>query len=144
MDRRRALQLVLSGGGLGLVGALGVPMGRFLLPLEQDRARQVASFSLAELGLWESKLLIVGGQPAIAVNTGEGVAALSAVCSHLGCIVKWRRGRRQFFCPCHGARFDLAGRALGGPTREPLARLTVKETEGQIVVEPELADSEVV
>jgi ubiquinol-cytochrome c reductase iron-sulfur subunit len=48
---------------------------------------------------------------------------LIAVCTHLGCLPKqrfdaagemgpsWPGG---FFCPCHGSRFDLAGRVLNG------------------------------
>ena len=63
-------------------------------------------------------------QPAYAVNEGRSIKAeysiLVGICTHLGCSPtyrpelapsdlgdKWRGG---FFCPCHGSRFDLAGR----------------------------------
>jgi cytochrome b6-f complex iron-sulfur subunit len=47
--------------------------------------------------------------------------ALSAVCTHLGCIVKWVADSEEFLCPCHGGRFSPAGQVLGGPPPKPLA-----------------------
>ena len=54
----------------------------------------------------------------------KGISVLSAVCTHLGCAPKfypqlgttefdsnWQGG---FFCPCHGSKFDLAGRVYAG------------------------------
>jgi ubiquinol-cytochrome c reductase iron-sulfur subunit len=67
-------------------------------------------------------------QPAYAVNEMRSrradVAVLIATCTHLGCLPKqhfepgdpvlgaeWPGG---FLCPCHGSRFDLAGRVFNG------------------------------
>jgi ubiquinol-cytochrome c reductase iron-sulfur subunit len=67
-------------------------------------------------------------QPAYAVNEMRArradVAVLVATCTHLGCLPKqhfepgdvalgadWPGG---FLCPCHGSRFDLAGRVFNG------------------------------
>lgn len=44
------------------------------------------------------------------------------ICTHLGCIPKYRpepgsvnpSWRGGFFCPCHGSRYDLAGRVMDG------------------------------
>ena len=61
-----------------------------------------------------------------------GISVLSAVCTHLGCAPKyypqlgvvdfdseWQGG---FFCPCHGSKFDLAGRVYAGvPAPDNLA-----------------------
>ena len=54
----------------------------------------------------------------------EGISVLSGVCTHLSCSPKyypelgsnefdsdWQGG---FFCPCHGSKFDLAGRVYSG------------------------------
>ena len=47
------------------------------------------------------------------VSTDEGVAAMSLVCTHLGCIVG--EGPTGFQCPCHGSKFDAQGKVVGGP-----------------------------
>jgi cytochrome b6-f complex iron-sulfur subunit len=134
VDRRRALQLLLGSSTLGAAAALGVPVVRYLTPLPLSDAERSVSLDPEELSPGEGRLLVVGGLPAIVVNTGEGWSALSAVCTHLGCIVKWKKARRQFFCPCHGGRFDVDGRVLGGPAPRPLAKLEVQELPGRIVV----------
>lgn len=134
VDRRRALQLLVGGSSLAVAGMAGVPVGSYLLPLEQTEAAAVAAFGNDEVGLWEAKQVIVGGRPVLVVNTGDGYRAFSAVCTHLGCVVKWKKGRRQFFCPCHGARFDLEGEVMGGPAPRPLAKLEVSEIAGTVVV----------
>ena len=52
------------------------------------------------------------------VTTREGIAAMSMVCTHLGCIVK--ESTTGFACPCHGSKFDDTGRVTGGPAPKGL------------------------
>ncbi len=52
------------------------------------------------------------------IRDHEGVRAVSAVCSHLGCVLK--RNENEFQCPCHGSRFDDMGHVLSGPAPSPL------------------------
>ena len=54
---------------------------------------------------------------------GEGVYAISTVCTHLGCIVKAEGG--GFECPCHGSRFAADGSVTKGPAPKALPWLTV-------------------
>jgi cytochrome b6-f complex iron-sulfur subunit len=66
-------------------------------------------------------------------NAGE-LRALSAKCTHAGCIVEWQKGEDLVKCPCHGSRFDAAGRVFGGPATKPLARFkAVKQGSDAII-----------
>jgi glycine/D-amino acid oxidase-like deaminating enzyme/nitrite reductase/ring-hydroxylating ferredoxin subunit len=44
-----------------------------------------------------------------------GFHRLTAVCPHLGCIVRWNSLERTWDCPCHGSRFSVEGSVLNGP-----------------------------
>ncbi|MFC4929855.1 FAD-dependent oxidoreductase [Massilia sp. GCM10023247] len=55
-------------------------------------------------------------------DTGD-LHALSATCTHLGCVVHWNSAERSWDCPCHGSRFDLEGRVLHGPAAKALERV---------------------
>jgi len=69
----------------------------------------------------------------------EGIYAVSAVCTHLGCTVA--RSTEGFACPCHGSTFGPGGKALGGPAPRPLPWLEIsRAADGQLVI---LADNEV-
>lgn len=49
-----------------------------------------------------------------------GFRAMSAVCTHLGCTVRWSGGDRHFYCPCHGSIYDATGKVVDGPAPRPL------------------------
>lgn len=58
-------------------------------------------------------------------GTGE-VRALSAVCTHLGCRVRWDADTKRLLCPCHGGAYDTQGAVVAGPPPEPLAPIEAK------------------
>jgi cytochrome b6-f complex iron-sulfur subunit len=60
----------------------------------------------------------------ILVRWGQSVTALASRCPHLGCRID-RSQDGVLHCPCHGSRFDAAGRRLAGPADADLARLAV-------------------
>jgi Rieske Fe-S protein len=68
------------------------------------------------------------------VSSPEGMAVFSAVCSHLGCLVNYRKEKREFVCPCHGGRYDLFGKNIAGPPPAPLTRLPVRIEAGILQV----------
>ena len=70
------------------------------------------------------------------VSDTRGVAAVSLVCTHLGCIVS--ETARGFGCPCHGSQFGPEGEVLQGPAPRPLRWLEVSQAaDGALVVDSE-------
>jgi len=75
-------------------------------------------------------------QKAYVIGVAGGVYALSAVCTHLGCITRFRSEQRVIACPCHGSVFDLEGNVVHGPAPRPLQWLDVTEDPaGNLVVD---------
>ncbi|MEQ1501019.1 MAG: Rieske 2Fe-2S domain-containing protein [Myxococcota bacterium] len=52
----------------------------------------------------------------------DAAAALSATCTHLGCVVSWRARTETMYCPCHGSEFGPDGQVEVGPATLPLDR----------------------
>lgn len=71
------------------------------------------------------------------VRTKEGgFFAVSAVCTHLGCITQWKDNVRQIQCPCHGSKFDPNGKKIEGPAPRPLPHYAVTLTaDGELQVD---------
>lgn len=64
-----------------------------------------------------------GGQR-LAVHRDDtgALLAVSAVCTHRGCIVAFNDAERTWDCPCHGSRFDADGSVVHGPATHALER----------------------
>ena len=67
------------------------------------------------------------------------IVAMSASCTHMGCIVQWQDSDRKYHCPCHGGLFTEYGQVDAGaaPIRylRPLPRLKTKVVDGNVWVE---------
>jgi cytochrome b6-f complex iron-sulfur subunit len=128
---------------LAFFGALGVfgfvyPMGMYLWPREK-KAKGAGGRSmkipLSDIPIGEARFVRFLNRPAVVVRPNEQqIVALSPVCTHLGCIVKWREKEREFLCPCHGGRFDFKGAVLGGPPPDPLGAFVAMVEADYVVI----------
>jgi len=70
------------------------------------------------------------------IRNTEGIFALFAKCTHLGCTPRWLKAESKFKCPCHGSGFYQSGINFEGPAPRPLERVRVAISEdGQLVVD---------
>jgi len=70
----------------------------------------------------------------VTTENGSDFVALSNVCTHLGCRVRWVDDEGGFFCPCHNAVFNADGTVASGPPPSPLDEFEVKVEESQIFI----------
>jgi glycine/D-amino acid oxidase-like deaminating enzyme/nitrite reductase/ring-hydroxylating ferredoxin subunit len=69
----------------------------------------------------EGRVVTIEGKPVACSKDAEGkLHRVSAVCTHLGCLVHWNQAEATWDCPCHGSRFHADGRVLAGPAETPL------------------------
>lgn len=70
----------------------------------------------------------------VLTENGRDYIAMSNICTHLGCRVRWITDQDQFFCPCHNAAFDKEGEVVAGPPPRPLDRYSVKVEDDQLFI----------
>lgn len=114
---------------------LALPAVMYLWPAARGGgADNVEIPGAANMSPGESAMLQVAGKPVIVVRGRSGFSAFSASCTHLGCLVKWDGGRKEFLCPCHAATFDENGGVVSGPPPAPLPPYKVKEVGDKVFV----------
>jgi len=70
------------------------------------------------------------------VHGPEGLYAMSAVCTHLGCLTAWKPELGIVACPCHGSKFHRDGSKIEGPAPRPLQWLRAWiSDEGDLLVD---------
>ena len=80
--------------------------------------------STRKIGSGEGAVIRRGGKPIAVYRDEEGKKhEMSAVCTHLGCIVHWNGTAKSWDCPCHGSRFEPTGDVVNGPAPVGLEKL---------------------
>ena len=70
------------------------------------------------------------------VRMPEGFYAVSAVCTHLGCVTQWKPDTEMIACPCHGSKFKSDGTKIEGPAPRPLPHFAISLTaDGELLVD---------
>jgi cytochrome b6-f complex iron-sulfur subunit len=131
LNRRKLLSLAGTSAGLMMIGAVipgcGNPKGS--PPTGPVDAGNVSALSVGTL--------LVMSNVVIARDT-DGVYAMSAVCTHAGCLLDDSSDMiaRGLSCPCHGSAFDGNGSVTQGPANSPLQHYAVSiASDGSITVD---------
>ena len=149
LSRRDVMKLSIIGIG-GIIGAaLGLPAIPYIIgpALKQatDEWIRLGTVSKVEINnptLFKTAIQTQTGwitteeeiSAYILTEDGQNFVALSNVCTHLGCRVRWIAEENGFFCPCHNGVFDKDGKVIAGPPPRPLDRYETKVEEGILFV----------
>jgi glycine/D-amino acid oxidase-like deaminating enzyme/nitrite reductase/ring-hydroxylating ferredoxin subunit len=86
-----------------------------------DRLKSTHADSVDEIAPGSGAVVRVEGRRCAVYRDEEGaVHAVSARCTHLGCLVAFSQAETAWECPCHGSRFGVDGEVLHGPAVRPL------------------------
>jgi glycine/D-amino acid oxidase-like deaminating enzyme/nitrite reductase/ring-hydroxylating ferredoxin subunit len=80
--------------------------------------------SIDQIAPGDGAVIVDGGRKIATYRDEHGaVHKRSAVCPHLGCIVRWNPAASTWDCPCHGSRFDKLGAVMNGPSPSDLRKV---------------------
>src|SRR4030043_1648976 len=135
ISRRRLLAYAWIGAGAIVLGELIFATLAFLWPRRKGPkvetvfvAGKVTDFKLGEVTPFRKERAFI-------LRTEGGLLAISAVCTHLHCIVNWNEVLKKFECPCHGAKFNQNGEVLEGPPPRALDLYKLQIVAGNVVVD---------
>jgi Rieske Fe-S protein len=123
--RRNFLGWFLGTSTGALLVSVFYPVLRFISPPQVPEAatNQVEAGSTHDPELLERGFKIVrfGAEPVILIRVAEAeFRAFAATCTHLDCIVEFRKDVGKIWCNCHDGQYDLEGRNVAGPPPRPL------------------------
>jgi len=140
-SRRTLLRLGVGTMGACYAAALGYPVYRYLAtPSIRARAQGlVTTVSIPEKDLpgpGSATMFLFGPRPSLLIHHQDGkYVAFDAVCTHLGCTVRFEPQNNRIFCPCHGGTYDMhTGEVVAGPPPKPLKSYHVEVSDGNVVV----------
>lgn len=85
-----------------------------------DRLRSYVD-SVDDIGPGQGAVTRIAGERCAVYRDEAGeMHAVSATCTHLGCLVRFNDAETAWECPCHGSRFGTDGSVLQGPATRPL------------------------
>lgn len=131
------VKILLGGGLLGSFASFLYPVLRYLVPprVADLGGDQVIAGKANELKPNSAKIFRFGSRPGLLIRNSDGnYRALSATCTHLGCIVQYRSDLQEIWCACHNGLYDLNGRNISGPPPRPLEAYEVHLRGDDVVV----------
>ena len=137
-DRRKFL-LKFSWTGLGIfLTAFSAAVLKFFWPRVSNRPDSSVQVGFPD-DYRPGQVVYLPDRKLFIARNAKGLLALSARCTHLGCMVVWNRDHQMFLCPCHGGKYDAEGRNVEGPPPRPLDLYALRIDEnGFLVVDEDM------
>lgn len=104
--------VVLGAGverGVGRLSGSASPRSGMVTPAAQTARWVDVGLAMDDLQDGVPVRKSAGAIEVFVVRQGQGVRALSALCTHQPCSLVWNPSGGSLDCPCHGARFGLDG-----------------------------------
>ena len=136
-SRRKFLNYLLGGGVTAWAASILYPVWRYLIPpkIAESMVSSVKVGKLAEIPVDSGQIFKFGRKPGILLRTPDGeIKAFHAICTHLDCIVQYRKDMERIWCACHNGVYDLNGRNISGPPPSPLEPYEVHIKDGEVFV----------
>jgi cytochrome b6-f complex iron-sulfur subunit len=133
-------EIIISLGGMSLLAALislTRQMVRFMMP-PINRVQAAVIIGGSPVDFAPGVLTPLVDAPVFIGRDAQGLFALSAICTHLGCTLN--QTDEGFVCPCHQSRFSSDGARLSGPASRALPYLALSlNADGLIEINPDQA-----
>lgn len=133
---RREFLNEITLGALGVAGLGGATLTyQFFSP--KVLFELSTTFSAGDPDLYPvNSVTFLQSQQVYIVRTAAGFYAVSAICTHLGCITQWKPESNTIACPCHGSKFQPNGKKIEGPAAEPQPHYAISLTaDGELQVD---------
>jgi nitrite reductase/ring-hydroxylating ferredoxin subunit len=142
VSRRALLRTAGLAAAAGVAGAVidrtvvSQPSGQ-QSALVPDHGTWRAVAAVADLPVGQAMRFSSGPVEGVVVNDGGTIKAVSAVCTHQGCLLLLDAAAHRLRCPCHPTVFSATGRLLSYQLATPPANLPALQArvrDGQIEV----------
>ncbi len=135
ISRRKLLAFAWVGAAVIVVGELIFGTLAFLWPRRKGPKTETVFVAGKVSDFRVGELIPFRKEKAFILRTEGGFLAISAICTHLRCIVNWNEVEKKFECPCHGAKFNQNGEVLEGPPPRPLDLYKLQIHAGNVVID---------
>ena len=149
-NRRDFLKGTIAVIVTGIGASIGIPAIPYILgPALKKKDEQnwiklglVSKVPIGEPTLFKFKIKVQTGwivdeqevSAYVLTTNGRDFIAISNICTHLGCRVRWIAEQGKFFCPCHNGVFDKEGNVVSGPPPRPLDRYEINIQDNELLV----------
>ena len=132
-DGKSRRELLTLGSAFGLMGLAAAGTGgalfKYMMPVVSYGTPQKFLVPVSDLPDVGDELVFDDMKVVVRRQTDTEIAAISLVCTHLGCTPNWLEGEQKFKCPCHGSGFYITGINFEGPAPRPLERVGIRLAE---------------